>query len=261
MVLSSRLSLNNNSSEFIVSTYNVDMQFMLFLIPSDTPLNKTSVSDFAVKLEPSEIKTDEGVYLEDLKMIIDFTGDKLNGLKPDDVTIVIDFLNNDSTEYSKNTISVTGATLNTSRSLNDAGAGNRYVHTMSLSSITDFSTNSLSFKLGLKKVSMEMFPKSFNVTFKTRGSDEILPYSRTRNIELIEAQKPETRYIHAMLKSPAEGSFIASTTTTLQIQMPEAVKWSAACEKLVTVRTNNASDTSAQYSYSYANSLLNKKTE
>ena len=196
MLLSSRYSLiNNNQPEYTIKTYDVGMQFMLFVMTSEAPLNKASISDFAVSFEPSEVETEKGAYQKDLKMVVEFLGDNLSRLKSSDVTIGIDFLNHDSTEYTRTTIPVTGASLNTSRSSEAAGAGNCYVHNMTLSDISDFSMGRLSFKLGLHNITKEMFPTDFIVTMNTKGSEEVLSYKGTRKINLVEAQKPDFRHI------------------------------------------------------------------
>ena len=220
MAFSARLSQSNYQSEFYVTTYDVDMQFMLFMADPDQPLTKAVISDFAINdAKPTKIKTEPDSYAEDIKIKIDLAGDNLNGLKPEDISVCVSFFNYDSREYSPTFIPVEGASVKTGVSSKDAGAGNKYIHTMTLSNISDCSSSQLSFVLKLNNVSKEIFPTNFNITLSVKETEETLAYETTKEVKLVE----NPRFIIAAMQKPAAEELVPCDSTTIQISMPEAI--------------------------------------
>ncbi len=229
------------------------MQFMLFMVAPNTQISKAVISDFAVNdNKPLKIKTEPDYYSEDLKVKINLTGDNLSKLKPADLSVCISFFNNDSKEYPPTFIPVAGASSKTGVSLKDACAGNRYIHTMTLSDITDCSTDQLSFVLRLNNISKELFPPCFNITLRAKDTEDTLAYERTEEIKLVE----NPRFIKAVMQQPAAGELVSCDSTTIQISMPEPIKWTSECEKFVKITSANPSETQAEYIFSCIGSLL-----
>lgn len=256
LVVSSRFAIDNNKSEFVIKTYDVSLQFVLFIELETKILNKAVIKDFASWVEPSKIKTADNHYAENLKVSLNIFGDNVSSMKLTDCTADVIFFNNDNSEYDNKTLPIIGASAKHSVSSNKSGAGNKYIHTISLSNFSEFSGDKLSFEIGLNNVEKSLFPATFSVRLNVADSADVLAYTGTKGLLIVEAEKPETRYIHAMLRKPAENAFIASSARTLEIQMPEAIIWTADCERLVKVISSNINEDSVKYNYSYADSLL-----
>ena len=252
MTLSARFSQNNYQSEYYIETCDVDMQVMLFVLPSETTLNKTVISDFALNdAKPIQIESDSDSYLEDLKLKINLAGDNLSKLKPANVTVSISFFNNDSTKYPATTIPITGATCETSVSSKDAGAGNSYVHTMTLSNITDFSASQLSFGLGLKNISKTLFPTAFNITLNVKDTEDTLSYECTKVVNIDTGT--DDKNVTATMVQPEVGAEGVATNTPIILTFSGEIKWSKEAESKITV---GAASETISCNYAYSNKKL-----
>lgn len=197
IVVSSRYSLNNNASEFYISTFNVDFQFSVFVETEEHFQNtpKSVITDLIPQTSYSEYQLENNCYTENLAIKVQISGDSIENIKPSDYMVEIGFLNNDWSSYDTNSLPIYGAVPTYSVSKAYAGAGSKYKHTITLKNISDFNNNTFAFDIGLNKISPKVFPATFTITVKVEGTPYVLAYEGTKSITLTEKvkepEKPE----------------------------------------------------------------------
>lgn len=208
LTVNSRLSLNNYSAEFHFITFNVSFQFSIFYEIENDPA-RTVITDLKAEAEPSEYELADGRYKDDIKIKTTVYGDNLSNLSSDNIIVEIGFLNDNNIKYTANTFPITGAIANYDVSDTKVGTGNRYKHTVTLTNISDFNNNTLTFGIGTSQLPMEDFPTSFTVTVKVPQAPKILPFEKTIGLTL-NSKAPEKKYIKVVSTTPANGTTNAS---------------------------------------------------
>ena len=255
LVLSSRFNIDYNTPEFYFQTYNVDCQFSVFLESEEhyksTP--RTVITGFVPEASPTEYELEDNHYKNDLSIKATIAGDRISNLSSDDYTVEIGFLNNDWSAYDYRTLPVTGANATYSVSKTGAGTGSQYKHTITLTNISDYSNNTLSFGLATSKVSPRVFPADFTVTVKVKGRLDVLAYENTKGISLTEKpqeSKPETAYINVASVSPANGAVKVATdsASVITVRFDDELDTDTVWSDYVTV-TNGSEKVSAAFEY------------
>ncbi len=199
----SRAAVNPNAKEFFVSTYNVDFQFSVFVETEQDP-NRTVITDFIAKAVPSEYELVNGQYKEDLKVKATVYGDNLGNLQSSNFEVEIGFLNNENSEYNASTFPITGANATYKVSEPNNGAGNQYKHTITLTNISNYSSNSLSFGITATKLTQKVLPEDFTITVRANGDPSIIPFEDTKAIKL--TNKSNVNSIKIVSTSPEAGA-------------------------------------------------------
>ncbi len=212
LMLSSRYATDNCPLEFYVTTYDVAFQFAVFLEAKDTPVSpKTVITNFTAEAEPSEYVLEKGFYKDDIKVKVAISGDNLGNLNSGNYIVELGFLNDDKYEYNLSTFPISGASADYKVSTEDAGAGNKYKHTVILKNISDYNNNTLSFTIGASKLTTQILPDNFTVTVNVDEGTDILPYKDTKGIILTNKSKDnpqehEITYIKVVSTSPANSA-------------------------------------------------------
>ena len=234
----SRYSVDNNAPEYFFSTYNIDFQFSLFIEDpgkkEDDDKSKTVITDFKLEAEPSEYKLVNSRYNKDITVKATIYGDNINNLTSSNYVVKIGFLNDQSMAYGPNTFPITGATAVYDVSEPDAGAGNKYKHTITLSNISDYSSNTLSFGISASKLTQQVFPDNFTVTVKVDGTSKILAYENTKGITLIN-KTPVPVPVVATASMILPASTNAGVSTNIIIAFSENINWEPESKSLVTL--------------------------
>ena len=199
----SRASVDPNTKEFYVSTYNVDFQFSVF-VETEVDPSKTIITDFTTEAIPSEYELTDGHYKDNLTVKASIFGDNLGKLNSGNFVVEIGFLNNENSEYNASTFPITGANAKYEVSAPDSGAGNMYKHTITLTDISDYSSNTLSFGIGATKLTQQVFPADFTITVRVEGTGSIVPFEDTKPVKLI--NKTSMNYIKVVSTSPEAGA-------------------------------------------------------
>ena len=197
-----RASGNNNATEFYISTYKTDFQFAVFIEKAIDP-SKTVITDFKAEAEPSEYLLVDGKYKNDITVKATIFGDQIGNLTSNNYAVEIGFLNDDGNNYNATSFPISGAIAKYNVSDKDAGAGNKYMHTITLTSISDYSNNTLSFGIGASKLTQNIFPADFTITVKVNEAPNIVAYSQTKGITL---KNVEGNFIKVLSTSPEDGA-------------------------------------------------------
>ena len=250
----SRTSVDNNASEFYVSTYNVDFQFSVFIEKESDPA-KTVITDLKVEATPEEYELVNGLYKENLEVKATVFGDNLGALNSNNFVVELGFLNDDENNYDYTTFPINGAIATYEVSEKDAGAGNKYKHTITLTSISDYNNNTLSFGIGASQLSQQVLPETFTVTVKVNEAEQIVPFEDTKSIKL--TNKPPTPPptpvdVTATMLIPSVQN--ASINTNVVIAFSDSIEWNQDSESLVTLYEGNRL-IDCDYSYSSSNKL------
>ena len=249
MVILSRYSISSNySPTFVMTTYDVDLQFAIFFATQEqlNSIPKAAITDFTTEVTPSEYELENGCYTDNITIDTKIYGDNIDILKASNYIVEIGFLNNDSSRYNSNTLPIYGAEASYRVSNANAGSGRQYKHTITLSNISDYLSNTLSFGIELKKLSQDIFPADFTITVKLNGNFAILAYEKTQGITLTEKKKEEPEepkepeepeepeheitYINIVSTIPANGSENVATdsgniTITFDQELVENTNW------------------------------------
>ena len=251
----SRASANNIANEFYVSTYNVDFQFAVFVEKEPDPV-KTVITDLKVEAAPAEYELVNGLYKENLNIKATVFGDNLGVLTSNNFVVEIGFLNDDESNYTPTTFPISGAAATHQVSEKDAGAGNKYKHTVILTSISDYSNNTLSFGIGASNLSQQVLPDNFTVTVKVNEAEHIVPFEDTKSVKLTNktpAPPPTPVDVTATMLIPSVQN--ASINTNVVIAFSDSIEWNQDSESLVTLYEGNRL-INCDYSYSLSHNLL-----
>ena len=168
-------------SKFVLSTYN-NKDF--------TKLPETIVSSLTASA-PASILVKDGKYLEDLEIKGLLIGSGLDSFKPSDFYARITYRNNREDVAD---IKVNGVKCKQITAVDKTVPGKSYVHSFTLSNITEASLMSgegnFSFKLGLKDIDTELFSSGFLIEFYNKiESKNIYPYIYTEFINIKKTEK------------------------------------------------------------------------
>ena len=253
----SRYAVDNNAPEYYVSTYNVDFQFSLFVESpekKDDDKDKTVITDFKAEAEPSEYELVNSCYSKDITVKATVYGDNINKLTASDYVVEIGFLSEEKRTHSQYTFPISGAIATYDISEPDAGAGNKYKHTVTLKSISDYNNNTLSFGIGASKLTQEIFPDNFTVTLKVDGTSKILAYQNTKGITLT-TQKQDDPLTIATATMTIPAALDAPIATNVVISFSDSIKWEQDSKNLVTLY-NGQNFVECEYSYNSSDNTL-----
>ena len=238
ITFSSRYSINNNTSDFYIKTFNVDFQFTIFIETFEhyNETHKSVITGFYAEVTPQEYETENDLYKDNLTIKATMAGDNISSLKASDYIVEIGFLNNDSSKYNNGKFPVTGADVTYDVSGPDEGAGDRYKHTITLKNISDFNNNVLSFGLGISKLSPQIFPANFTVTVKVNGKSDVVAFEDTKGITLKEKKSsPDVSFVTVSEITPANNASDVAVDTNVVIRFSDNVAWADDTKGLVTL--------------------------
>ncbi len=209
----SRYAVNNYAPTYYVITYNVDFQFSIFFESEETfDKSKTIITGFYPEAEPSAYELVDGHYKNDLTIKVPIAGDNLANLNRSDYIVEIGFLNDDNDEYNQSKFPISGAEATYEVSDPNAGAGNKYKHTITLKNISDYHDYTLSFGIGASKLTQQILPPDFTITVKVNEKQSVVPYEATRGVTLTnKSQKQDSSTIKVASTSPANGATNVAT--------------------------------------------------
>lgn len=215
----SRYAVNNYAPKYYVITYNVDFQFSIFFESEETfDKSKTIITGFYPEAEPSAYELENGHYKNDLTIKLPIAGDNLANLNRSDYIVEIGFLNDDNDEYNQSKFPISGAEVTYEVSEPNAGAGNKYKHTITLKNISDYHDYALSFGIGASKLTQQILPPDFTITVRVNEKQSVVPYEATRGVTLTnKSQKQDSSIIKVVSTSPANGAINVATAANITV--------------------------------------------
>ena len=259
LVLSSRYATGYDMQEFYVRTYNTGFQFAVFVEEKETPVtDRTVITGFIAEADPYEYELEKNYYKDDINVKVAIAGDNLSNLSFNDFSVEIGFLNEDGNQYNQNSFPINGAVPVYIVSGADAGAGNKYKHTITLKSIQNYHNNTLSFTIGASKLTQQILPNKFTITVNVDEKQNTLAFADTKGITLINKSKDEPRepeheitFINVVTTSPANGATNIATDSEsiITVKFDKELKQDTHWEEYVTM-TNDSGAIPLSFQYS-----------
>ncbi len=188
-ISNSRASLDSNF--FYFTTTRLNYQFALFGLKDDpdgenqiTVVTAVTPAIFSADRKqedskPNEISITEGKYNENIKVAMIPEGRNISSLKAKDYVVELTYMTENGIKNIK--LVKNGAIYD--EPMKNAGAGNKYLHSITITAFDISNTGEISFILNTKGVTLDDFPQNFSVSLKsTEDNENILPFGYSSGI-------------------------------------------------------------------------------
>ena len=202
----SSVRANINASELYFITYRLGIQMAVFAEINGSLVDAVTVDSISTKVfadgskgeDINKIWTENGIYKENMKIVVTLNGNKTNSFRPTDFNVKLTFIS-ESPEISEAFEKSGYECLEPRQTVGD---GKKYVHEVIVKNF-DYSNNELSFVLETEGTSDEIFPENFSVSLSNKyDGGNLLPFGYSQNMEIEKSDTPSKKDEPALPSAP-----------------------------------------------------------